>query len=140
MFKNNCLKNNQETYPFFISNEFIDFSQSIWIFQFFYVYENIVLKKKLPEKTPQIYISRLEYRINVLPSYRIGEIKEMLDKKCNFTPRMNKIDAKAPWKFQFVSYFYLQYGWFFSDVCYITKYWNYDRIKLLAKSVYAKHP
>ena len=33
--KNNCLINNQVTFPFFISNESIDFSEFIWILQFF---------------------------------------------------------------------------------------------------------
>ena len=30
--QNNCLINNQSTYPFFISNEFIDFSQRVFTF------------------------------------------------------------------------------------------------------------
>ena len=39
--KNHCSINNQVTYPFSISNEFIDFLEVIWIFSFFfYVSEN----------------------------------------------------------------------------------------------------
>ena len=38
--KNSYLINNQVTHPFDISNEFIDFLESIWIFSiFFYVFE-----------------------------------------------------------------------------------------------------
>ena len=40
--QNNCLINNQVTCPFFISNEFIDFSESVWIF----VFQNTVFEKK----------------------------------------------------------------------------------------------
>ena len=47
--QNICLINNQVTYPFFISNEYIDFSESIWIFlPSFDVYENTVFETKLP--------------------------------------------------------------------------------------------
>ena len=45
--KNNCLINNQVTFPFFISNESIDFSEFIWIFQFFHFYENTVFAQSL---------------------------------------------------------------------------------------------
>ena len=42
----------------------------------------------------------------------------------------------------FAKYMFLTFlnGWFFSDFCYIAKYWNSDRVKLLAGSVYVKHP
>ena len=37
--------NNEFIYPFFISNEFIDFLKSIWIFPiFFYIFENCFKK------------------------------------------------------------------------------------------------
>ena len=36
--KYNCRIINQVAYPFFISNEFIDFSASIWIFSIFFVF------------------------------------------------------------------------------------------------------
>ena len=36
----------------------------------------------------------------------------------------------------FRCYYYAKYMHF----CYISKYWNFDRIKLLAESVYVKHP
>ena len=44
--KNNCPTNSRIAFPFF-SNEFIDFSESMWNFSiFFHVYENTVFEKK----------------------------------------------------------------------------------------------
>ena len=39
--------NNQVTYPSFIAHEFIDFSESIWIYSFFsqYIFDNTVREK-----------------------------------------------------------------------------------------------
>ena len=45
--------------------------------------------------------------LNVLPSWRIDEIKKFLIEKCNFAPCISKIDEEAPCEFQFVSFFLL---------------------------------
>ena len=52
MHNNNVENNNKiimimSSYRFFISNQFIDFSESIWIFPIvFYVFENTIFEKK----------------------------------------------------------------------------------------------
>ena len=48
--KKKCPINNQVTYLFFISNEFIDFSESIWIFSIFFTFLKIVKNFFLNER------------------------------------------------------------------------------------------
>ena len=47
--KNNCPMINQITYSFFILNEFIGFTKSIWIFQFLSTFSKIPFLKQEKE-------------------------------------------------------------------------------------------
>ena len=54
--KNNFLINNQVTYPFFITNKFIDFSESIWIKFFFFKFKKMPVLKKIETIIVQLLV------------------------------------------------------------------------------------
>ena len=60
--KNNCPKNNQVTYPCFISNGFINFSELIRIFQFFLRFWKMnVTLRILNVYVPRLYITHKNF-------------------------------------------------------------------------------
>ena len=54
--KNISSMNNQVAYPFFISNKFIDFSESLWIFSIFFTFMKISFLKKIEAITMQLLV------------------------------------------------------------------------------------
>ena len=88
-------------YPFFNSNKFIDFSESIWISSiFFYVFQNIGFEKKLDYNRATVsWISRKILGCNMEYWYRnISEIRNVTVIFQSFQTTFQK--RKKNWKIQ----------------------------------------
>ena len=161
--KINCLINNQVTYPCFISDEFINFSESLWIVSVF-----LKIFKSERNVTNFDYIFGTRFHIThknfsgnwtnsctVLARFffKKGIFIKVLKNWKNWYGfwKINNLISNEKKRIGYLIIYWtiimkneclwhLWYGWFFLDFCYIANYWNSDRTKLLVGNVRAINP
>ena len=89
--KKNRLMNNQVTYLFFISNEFIDLSESIWIFPSFLHLTTIPFVKKKNWGYNRATVSSIPWKLFVC---NVESCYKNLSKICNFTFNFQNFQKK----------------------------------------------